>query len=165
MCGLMRIVSELLMVLEGKVLLICHLVMLQMETRKIQVLRRESQAAHHWLDEGGFGQLMSIIGTLAADVSKLTATVAELHSKVNRENAPQVSSAEPGQSYAPLVNNMVLTEVREIHEREKRKFSVILRGVNCESTQEVLSLFQKISSYLNVGSICIEDLVKVAPMV
>ena len=117
------------------------------------------------LDEGGFGQLMSIIGTLAADVSKLTATVAELHSKVNRENAPQVSSAEPGQSYAPLVNNMVLTEVREIHEREKRKFSVILRGVNCESTQEVLSLFQKISSYLNVGSICIEDLVKVAPMV
>ena len=67
---------------------------------------------------------------------------------------PRSSSARPA-------GTVILDEVRELYEREKRKSSVILRGLNSSSQEEVLTSFSQICQYLNLVGL----VVVVAPAV
>ena len=59
----------------------------------------------------------------------------------------------------------VMSEVREICEREKRKTFVILRGVGDITVQQAFSIFREIYQYLELGNISWIDIVKMAPSV
>ena len=52
-------------------------------------------------------------------------------------------------------------EVRKVNERERRKCSLILRGFDCNSVNEVCDKFKEVCHMLNVGAIELSDVVKI----
>ena len=58
-----------------------------------------------------------------------------------------------------------MDEIREVYEREKRKNSVVIRGVMNKSEHEVMDVFNVACSYLSVGNIQISELTKLSPSV
>ena len=83
------------------------------------------------------------------------------------------SAIEPGHSISetafnqmPLKpGNAIMNEIRELYERDKRKNSVVIRGVMDKSEHEVKEIFNGACSYLAVGSIQISDIAKLSPSV
>ena len=112
-------------------------------------------------DNGMVNQMMCIIGGLVSEVKKLAETVASIQG-VRGDRLPGPASENRP---LPRSDNSVLNEVREICEREKRKSSIIIRGVVDSSAEEVIQVFQEICTHLDVGSIEVMELTRVAPSV
>ena len=113
-------------------------------------------------DNGVVSQMMGIIGSLVAEVRKLADTVACIRRGDGGDlPPPEVSRNRP----VPLVGNTVMSEVREVYEREKRKSCIIIRGVGDASAKEVLTIFQQICEFLDVGDIHLQEVTRVAPSV
>ena len=118
--------------------------------------------------DAGMTQLLHIIGGHVSDMRKLSETVSKLHGE--RESSSQnggYSSQNVGVNVNPVqVDKIdVMSEVREICEREKRKSSVILRGVGDITVQQASSIFREMCQYLELGNVSWIDIVKVAPSV
>ena len=113
-------------------------------------------------DSGAVGQIMGIIGSLVSQVRDLAATVAALQGNRAVSNPSPVTEGPAQASQSPIVGSSVMSEVREIYEREKRKTSVILRGLGGATQGEVVEKFSQMCIYLNVGNILLTDIVPVA---
>ena len=115
-------------------------------------------------DNGVVSQMMGIIGSLVAEVRKLADSVACIRSTRGGGGdlpSPEVSENRP----VPLAGNTVMSEVREVYEREKRKSFIIIRGVGDASAEEVVTIFQQICEFLDVGDIVLQEVTRVAPSV
>ena len=55
----------------------------------------------------------------------------------------------------------IFNEVREVTEREKRKCSIMLRGFDCNSVNDVCEKFKQVCQILNLGSVDLIDAVKI----
>ena len=55
----------------------------------------------------------------------------------------------------------IFSEVREVNEREKRTFSIILRGFDCNSVSAVRDKFKGVCQVLNVDTVELSDVVKI----
>ena len=112
-------------------------------------------------------QLMSIISSLAADVRRVTEVVADLQrqssGRTGGGGVPVGASAGGATGTLVQGNASVMSEVRELYEREKRKSSVVLRGVNSDTVAGASDLFRDLCQYLQVGVINLEEVVGIAP--
>ena len=66
-------------------------------------------------------------------------------------------------SFSP--GNAIMNEIIEVYERDKRKHSVVIRGVMNKSEHELKNYFNGACSYLVVGNIQIPDLTELSPSV
>ena len=119
----------------------------------------------------GMDQILNIIGCLVSDMKKLTESVSKLNLGqsppcVVRESDPVVIAGNSDRVQEErLDRSTILSEVREIYEREKRKSSVILRGVGDISVQHAVEVFRKICLHLGLGNVKVVDIVKIAPSI
>ena len=94
---------------------------------------------------------------MVAEVKSLSETVSVLNA--NRAIQPGNESANVN---SPTVSaSAIRKEMRELYERDKRKCSIIIRGVTCLPLEGVRSLFGEICGYLDHGSIQLEELTRV----
>ena len=122
---------------------------------------------------GSMGQVMGIIGSLVSDMRKVMAEISlrtgNAHSHNNSVDASNVaghSISETASNQMPFrPGNAIMNEIREVYERDKRKNSVVIRGVMNKSEHEVKNIFNGACSYLAVGNIQISDLTKLSPSV
>ena len=104
-------------------------------------------------------QILSIIGRLVNNVSQLRESAL-----VSKNIIPTDTS--PGLQHAPTLNgNVVMSHVREVHEREKRKSSIVLRGFGDRNAEGMRALFREICNFLGVGEIELNNLVRVNPTI
>lgn len=102
-------------------------------------------------------QVLSIIGGLVAQVRSLTKDIGIL-----RSSAPSVSGDRAGSRAAPFESS-VMVEVREVYEREKRKASVVLRGLGDIPVDQVQGVFNRICGCLNMDNVSLTDIRKLTP--
>ena len=115
-------------------------------------------------DGGGLTQVLSIIGGLVSEVRKLTEKFSEGHG-VRESSNDDLSISDQGRHPAPVRSSDIMAEVRELYEQDKRKRSVILRGVGNASCEEVKDIFSRVCTFLGVGNVELEDLTRAAPSV
>ena len=135
---------------------------LGVEQDVIDVLLRDSQGAVRYVccgcrsgvgtdrslgsGQSAFKQLLSIVGGLVAEVKELTETIGSMRGNgsdnVSTRQHSQVASV--GAVADSLNGQSVMGEVRELYEREKRKCSIILRGVGEVTLDEVQTTFSSI---------------------
>lgn len=114
---------------------------------------------------GGMNQILSIIGSLVAEVRALSA------GRPSQEAPciPQQSHGGVGlcaQGSPPGIGSpaaSVSEDVRELYEREKRKSSIVIRGAGNIPVDQVQSVFDRICSHLGVGSVVLVGVVRVNP--
>ena len=119
---------------------------------------------------GSMGQVVDIIGSLVSDIRKVMAEMSllkgdthRLNDSVDASNVPGDSISETAISQMPFSSgNAILNEIREVYERDKRKNSVVLRGVMHKYEHEVKEMFNDACSYLAVGNIQISDLAQLS---
>ena len=78
--------------------------------------------------------------------------------------ADQIESYEQQRALNRYVNfsrDTIFNEVREVIEREKRKCSIMLRGFDCNSVNDVREKCKEVYQILNVGSVDLSDVVKI----
>ena len=119
---------------------------------------------------GGFSQMLNIIGGLVSDMRKLTESVSKLQGSQevvpsNGVRVQNVTNKDDTGAGIAIDKSLVMSEVREMYEREKRKDSVIIRGVGDVSVQQASSIFRDMCQYLGLGNVPLVDTVKVAPSV
>ena len=76
-----------------------------------------------------------------------------------RESSTIVS--RNGESTPAVSRKEVMEDVREVYEREKRAQSIIFRGLGDIESQELVSRFGEICSYLEVGNIGLTNIHKI----
>ena len=114
---------------------------------------------------GNFDQVLNIIGGLVSDMRKLTESVSKLQGGINSDNVRVVDSSGSSEQNAGVDRNVVMLEVREMYEREKRKSSIILRGIGNVTVQQASGIFRDMCQYLGLGNTSLIDIVKVAPSI
>ena len=119
---------------------------------------------------GGTEQLLSIVGSLVADIKRISEIVDGLQRVGGARGGVGGESVEPLRTLdsparvaAELDQPSIQAEVRELYEREKSKFSVILRGLGDVAIPEAVSIFGDMCQFLRVGVVTLEDVVRVAP--
>ena len=101
-------------------------------------------------------QMLCIIGDLAARVRGLSDDMAAIH----RMCPPgDLSGSQPEEGSSRP--SSVVDEVREVMEREKRKSSIILRGLGSLPVDQVQQAFDGICQYLGLESAVLVDVIKV----
>ena len=115
---------------------------------------------------GMLNQMLSIIGGLVSEVRKLADTVADLQ-KICPRDGSGISSGHTNSSDPPaqIGANTVMSEVREVYEREKRKYNIILRGAGDRSADQIQALLNDVCQYLSIDSITLCDITRVAPAI
>ena len=114
--------------------------------------------------QGAFTQLLNIVGSLVGEVKDLTRKFSSIGGgsiDANPNIVPQGVSLA-GEGHHGQSGQSIMGEMRELYEREKRKSSIILRGVGDVSVEEVERLFADICAYLEVDGVELVDVVKVA---
>lgn len=114
---------------------------------------------------GGFNQaleqLIAVVGSLVGEVRGIIQTVNEMKSKsVKNVNYSSVSRAM-GVNADRVDESGVLSDVKEIYEREKRKKSIIMRGFSCECVDDAVVKFNHICGLLELGQIELSEVVKI----
>ena len=112
-------------------------------------------------------QMLSIMGGLVSEVRKLADTVADLQ-KIGPRDGSGISSGHTNSSDPParIGANTVMSEVREVYEREKRgKYNIILRGAGDRSADQIQALLNDVCQYLSIDSITLYDITRVAPAI
>ena len=72
-----------------------------------------------------------------------------------------VDLVSPPNSNPSCLKQEVMTQVRELREREKRADSIVIRGLSVQSVDEAVSSFGNIAHILGVGPVTLVDVVKV----
>ena len=109
--------------------------------------------------------VQGVVGVLREVTSELRMRSVEANNPLNEARAPvrPLQPAPPtGRSIrgAPL-NEDFLRSVREINEREKRKNSIILRGLGDVSVEDASNKFNDLCTFLALENIVMTDIVKV----
>ena len=105
------------------------------------------------IDFGMLNQLLSIVGELAH-------TVAELKKPQN----PQINLPNSNPPVRPNQTS-ILGDVRELYEREKRKASIVIRGIVTDNAEEILDSFDRICEFLGLDVVQLTDVVRVGSSV
>ena len=169
----------------GESVVICHVCTrrfhavkscLGVEDETIEVLMRENNGAIKYVcctcrneDPGSvedsvgnnkaIPQILSIIGRLVNNVSQLSESASAPKSHIPAD-------ISPGLQHTPSMNgNSVMSHIRELHEREKRKSSIVLRGFGDRNAEGTRALFREICNFLGVGEIEINNLVRINPTI
>ena len=94
------------------------------------------------MGEGGaMAQVLSIIGSLVAQVSLMTA-----------EAAGRLVGAGGTQQRETPLGTTIASEVRELYEREKRKSSTVIRGLQDVPLEQVQAAFDRMCAHLGLGN-------------
>ena len=129
----------------------------------------DSSAATSQETQPALLQLIMQVQSIATSLKGVMEQVSQLKVQGNRaetagsvrRNESTTESTPPSQGIQPQVSEEMLRSVREVNEREKRKHSVVLRGLGVATTEEVIAKFGEISSFLNIGSVAISDVVRI----
>ena len=101
-----------------------------------------------------FQQLLTIVGTL----------VGEMRSFFAEANSSSSSVRSGSDQKSPGVNErLVVEQIREVNEREKRKASVIFRGSRAESAEHLQTEVQQVCSYLQINNVQLSDVFRIKP--
>ena len=120
------------------------------------------------VNNSAFKQLMQTVKTLCETVQALSAQVATLKSEPCRSSGPRPNGDPQPPSTVPPVKGssdesklriLIREEAREMAEREKRKASIIIRGVNAQSVASFRPVFNGISSFLIGSEVALSDIV------
>ena len=147
----------------------------------IDVLLRDNQGAVRYIccgcrsgssvdssvggEQSAFKQLLSIVGGLVGEVKELTGRIGSMSGNATGpRDQNEVITGGNGATNGHT-GSSVMEEVRELYEREKRKTSIILRGVGEVTVEEAEGIFADICNYLEVGRVALTDVVRVAPSV
>ena len=114
-------------------------------------------------------QILTMIGSLVADVKKLSEKVEQAVVGQRAETAGQASQSSVNISNGNIGNNPdsslsrkdVLSEVREMYERDKRKTSVVLRGLGNVTVQQASSTYAAVCRYLGLEVSPLTELTKI----
>lgn len=109
-------------------------------------------------------QILTMIGSLVADVKKLSERVEQ--AVVGQRAATVVQSSEssenvPNGDIPSLSRKDVLSEVREMYERDKRKSSVVLRGLGNVTVQQASSTYAAVCRHLGLEVSPLTELTKI----
>ena len=109
-------------------------------------------------------QILTMIGSLVADVKKLSERVEQ--AAVGQRATTVVQSSQspeniPNGDNPPLSRKDVLSEVREMYERDKRKSSVVLRGLGNVTVQQASSTYAAVCRYLGLEVSPLTELTKI----
>ena len=111
--------------------------------------------------------LASVFGRLVSDIREVMAKMSLLTGNTHGPNDTVGAYHVPGHGISETVinqmafrpGNAIMNEIREVYERDKRKKSVVIRGVMKKSEHEVKNIFNGACSYLAVGNIQISECV------
>lgn len=104
----------------------------------------------------GLAQLSRIVGELVREVR--SAGTREQPQIIPRSSAPR-SHGPSGRT--DMDRDEILSQIRELREREKRRNAIILRGLGDVSVAVMTSKFARICEYLGVGQITLGSIKKV----
>ena len=97
---------------------------------------------------------MTIVGTL----------VGEMRSFFAEANSSSSTVRSGSDQKSPGVNErLVVEQIREVNEREKRKASVIFRGSRAESAEHLQTEVQQVCSYLQINNVQLSDVFRIKP--
>ena len=104
--------------------------------------------------EGSFTQLLEMVGALAGQVRDLIKKVGSIDGNRVQGQTQHVNS---------LGSQALQSEIREFHEREKRKSSIIIRGLEVINKAGIQREMNKICQALNIKSVGLLNICSLSP--
>ena len=108
----------------------------------------------------GYAQLLRVVGCLVNEVHSLKdyKVAACVDQDRNVVNGKQLGEVNRDVNFS---RDAIFNEVRKVNERDKHKCSIILRGFECNSVNDVCDKFKEVCHRLNVGAVQLGDVVKI----
>ena len=101
-----------------------------------------------------FQQLLTIVGTLVGEMRSFFAEA--------KSSGSTVGSGSDQKSLG-VDERLVVEQIREVNEREKRKYSVIFRGSRAESAEHLQTEVHEVCSYLQIDNVQLSDVFRIKP--
>ena len=106
-----------------------------------------------------FKQLFETVRGLCETVSKLSAEMRTLMHSIEQLKAGSMTPAVAAVSNDEHFKTAVREEVREMEERQKRKTSIIIRGLDVDSVDHVRQTFEPVARSIVGGTVELSDIV------